>query len=356
MRRMILGVVSGVQVPGVAAVAHLTGSWPLAVGGAALITLPYLAGLKNPFEDRPKGRLLLYAGLWPFFAWWTSCLAFAALAPLALVAAWLIPLPLDHALLAGGGIALVGGIGATRRTPRLVRRTVHIRGLPRALDGYRVAHISDIHCGSYTPPSRVQRWMDMINRLQPDLVAVTGDLIVSGDRYTEAVAEVLGTLRARDGVFACMGNHDYFTDGEAFAQRLSRHGLIVLRNRGERVRGLWVAGVDDTWTRRNDMARALAERPDGAPAILLAHDPNLFPEAVERGVALTLSGHTHGGQLAVPGLSRRLNLARLITAFTAGLYRIGDATLYVSRGAGTTGPPVRLGARAEIAILTLRCE
>jgi hypothetical protein len=131
----------------------------------------------------------------------------------------------------------------------------------------------------------------------------------------------------------------------------------VLRNRGVVVERdgaqLYVAGVDDTWTKRNDVGRALADRPAGAPTVLLAHDPNLFPEAIERDVELTLSGHTHGGQLAFPGV-RRLSLARFITEFTAGLYRRGRSWLYVNRGAGTTGPPVRLGAPAELAVLTLR--
>jgi len=352
-------VVGGVQVPGVAAVAYFSGSWPLAVGGATLLSLPFLAGLKNPFEDKPKSRLEL-AALWPFFAWWTACLAFCVLAPLALFGAWLLHLPGDHAILGAGSLSLVAGVLATRRHPRLVRRDVTIPDLPRALDGYRIAQLSDVHCGSYTPEARVAAWVARVNDLDVDLIAVTGDLITSGDYHVEPVARALGGLRAKDGVFACMGNHDYFTDGESFIRQLEDNGLPVLRNEGRLVRRddalLWVAGVDDTWTGRNDMAAALASRPAGAPTVLLAHDPNLFPEAVTHGIELTLSGHTHGGQLAVPGFSRRLTLARLITSFTAGLYRIGRSTLYVSRGAGTTGPPVRLGARAEITVLTLRCE
>jgi predicted MPP superfamily phosphohydrolase len=117
---------------------------------------------------------------------------------------------------------------------------------------------------------------------------------------------------------------------------------------------LYLAGVDDTWTGRHDVARALRARPAGVPTILLAHDPDLFAEAAAQGVDLTLSGHTHGGQLAVPGATTRINLARIMTRFTAGLFHEGRATLYVSRGLGTTGPPVRIGARPEIAVLELR--
>jgi predicted MPP superfamily phosphohydrolase len=371
---MVLSVVGGVQVPGVAAVAHLIGSWPLAVGGATLLSLPYLYGLRSPFEDRPKSRLYLGA-LWPFFTWWVSCLVFAALAPLALVVAWAARLPIDPPLVGALALSIGAGVLAAAREPRLVEREVIVPGLPPALDGYRVAQLSDVHCGSYTPPARIARWVERLNAQKPDLVAVTGDLITSGDWHVEAVARVLGGLRGRDGVYACMGNHDYFDTGSAHPPRqslvgggslrsapgeslihaLQREGITMLRNEGRVVRDeLYVAGTDDTWTRRDDVARALAGKPEGAFALLLAHDPNLFTEAVEHGVGLQLSGHTHGGQLAVPGLHRRLNLARLITPFSGGLYRIGESVLYVSLGAGTTGPPVRLGARAEITLLTLR--
>jgi predicted MPP superfamily phosphohydrolase len=132
----------------------------------------------------------------------------------------------------------------------------------------------------------------------------------------------------------------------------------VLRNRGLELRrdgaAIYLAGVDDTWSHRHDLPRALAARPPGMPAVLLAHDPVLFPEAASQGVDLVLSGHTHGGQVAVPLLARKLNLARLITRFTSGLYKSGNSTLYVNRGLGTTGPPVRLAVAPEIAVLTLR--
>jgi uncharacterized protein len=352
-RTFVVSVVGGVQVPGVAALAHFLGNWPLAVGGATLISLPFLYGLRRPFEDHPKSRLYLYAGLWPFFAWWVACLVFAALAPIALFVAWAAGLPYDGALAAAGSVALFGGVLATRRQPRLVERELYIDALPDALDGYRIGQISDIHCGSYVPAERVARGVERLNATRPDLIAVTGDLISTGDHHVEAVARVLGGLRARDGVFACMGNHDYFT-GADVAAALERNGITVLRNRGQLVGEIFVAGADDTWSRRDDVRAALAERPAGRFALLLAHDPNLFPQAVSQGVDLTLSGHTHGGQLAVPYLTRWFSLARVVTAFAAGLYRIGNSLLYVNVGAGTTGPPVRLGARAELTLLVLK--
>ena len=190
-------------------------------------------------------------------------------------------------------------------------------------------------------------------------MAVTGDLIASGARFVSVVARELGGLRARDGVFASMGNHDYFTEGDAMADALAAAGLSVLRNSGvELERGgarIFLAGVDDTWSGRDDLTAALAARPAGMPTVLLAHDPVLFTAAAARGVALTLSGHTHGGQLGVPFFAKRWNLARVITRFTTGLYQDGAATLYVTRGLGTTGVPIRLLVPPEITVLTLRC-
>jgi predicted MPP superfamily phosphohydrolase len=329
--------------------ARTHGLLPLAL--AALLSFPYLRQLNTPWSNEGR-RLPMYLAL----AWWASCIVFAMLVPFA----WLVGklgAPPGVAYVVAAVVSLWSGLSAIRRRPRVRNRVVRILGLPPQLDGYRIGQISDVHCGPHTPAARVRRWVARLNALDLDLMTVTGDLITTGSSHVADVASALGGLRARDGVFACMGNHDYFTDGEHFVRELTDNGLTVLRNRGVVVERsgaqLFVAGVDDTWSARHDVALALAERPPGAPAILLAHDPNLFPEAAARDVDLTLSGHTHGGQLAIPGL-RGLSLARFITEFTAGLYRRGRSSLYVNRGAGTTGPPVRLGAPAELAVLTLR--
>ncbi|WNG47831.1 metallophosphoesterase [Archangium minus] len=318
---------------------------------AVLVSPPYLRQLHAPWATT-EPALSTYLAL----GWWAACAVFDVLMlPAALAVRAGTPFGVAWGL--AGAIALVMGVDTVLGRPRLRRRAVRIEGLPPELDGYRIGQLSDVHCGPYASEKRVASWVARLNAQNLDLVTVTGDLITHGSSHVEAVARALGGLRAKNGAFACMGNHDYFTDGEHLVRQLRRNGLNVLRNEGKVIeRGgarLYVAGVDDTWTSRDDIDRALAARPEGAPTILLAHDPDLFPEAQAREVELTLSGHTHGGQLGVPGVPR-LSLGRFVTVWVAGLYRKGRSWLYVNRGAGTTGPPARLGAPAELTVITLR--
>jgi predicted MPP superfamily phosphohydrolase len=356
---LVVGLAVGLQVPLVAALARLiTPAWPVIAVPAVLTAAFVLSFVRVRSAWATPGPLRLYLVLWPFFTWWTVSLLFAVVVPVALAIAYLAGVSADAALAVGVAMSAAGGAVSLRQRPRIRTHEVAITGLPAAFDGYRIAQISDLHCGPFASAHRVAGWVAAVNRLRPDAIAVTGDLIVSGPDFVSVVAAALAGLRANDGVFASMGNHDYFCDGEAMVTALERAGLTVLRNRGVVVRrggaALFVAGVDDTWTRRDDLERTLADRPSGAPVVLLAHDPMLFPQAAARGVDLVLSGHTHGGQVAIPLLARRLNLARLITPFTNGVYRSGTSMLYVNRGLGTTGPPVRIAVAPEIAVLVLR--
>jgi hypothetical protein len=257
------------------------------------------------------------------------------------------------------GLVVCGyGILVRRRWFRVVEREVAVRGLDRRFDGLRIAQLSDLHIGTLTPRSWGLAWSRAANRRAPDLAVVTGDMVTSGVEFHEHVADVVGELRAARGVYVAMGNHDYFGEGEPLVTLLGARGARVLRNEGVAIeRGgatLWLAAIDDTWTRRDDIERALRDRPAGAATILLAHDPLRFDEAAEQGVALVLSGHTHGGQIAVPFLGRWLGLANLAHRYRVGFYERGGSTLYVHPGLGTTGPPLRLGVAPEVTILVLR--
>lgn len=348
-----------VQGPALLALALLVphGLGWLALLPAAGLSHALLVAAASPFSFQPRGRIHLYLGIWPGLVWWTACATFFLLAPVVLLVSWLLQLPIAPGLAAAGAFGALVGVRGVWRSPQVCNVPLRFPELPPALDGYRIAQISDIHCGPFAPEERVLDWVQRVNALRPDLIVVTGDLIVSGASHIGAVARALSELRAPDGVFVVMGNHDYFGAGEILARALQDAGLRLLLNESEPVRRgdatLLVAGVDDTWTGRSDPERALLRREPGAFPILLAHDPDLFPHAARLGVPLMLSGHTHGGQIGVPFWSRRFNLARLIAHYTSGLYQMGSSFLYVNRGIGTTGPPLRIGARAEISVFTL---
>ena len=267
---------------------------------------------------------------------------------------------LPQAALGSFGAALmVAGysVWGRRRFVEVRRMELEIAGLHPDLDGYRVVQLSDLHIGSYDRLERGLQWAKLASSLTPDLVLVTGDLVTSGTAYYEDVAAVLGALSAKDGVFAIMGNHDQWNPDQ-LARAIEQQGPKVLRNEWVRVeRGLGalvVAGVDDAYGGHDDLDRTLAGRPEGVPTLLLAHYPRFFAEAARRGVALTLSGHTHGGQFGVPFFADRWNLSSALGQASRGLLRQGQSVLYVNAGLGTTGPPMRLGVAPEIALLVLR--
>lgn len=346
-----------VQVPALAALLYF-GATPLIVLPALAVTLlPLRQFIASPWDHRPRSAAHKYLVMWPFYTWWTFCFLFTLVALPAAFLAALTPLTLLHVVGAAAVVAAAGSYRALRPSPRIIEKQVALERLPSAFEGLRVVHLTDIHCGPFTPPRVVRQWVDKANALQPDVIVVTGDLITTGPDYIEVMAAELGRLEAPLGVYACLGNHDYFGTGGRVGPALRGHGIEVLDNRGLLLRRpgghLYVAGVDDNWSGRDDLKRALRERPQGAPTVLLAHDPGLFPKAAAARVDLMLSGHTHGGQFAVPWMVRRFNLARLMTPFSSGLYQTDESVLYVNHGLGTSGPPIRLGARPELAVLTL---
>lgn len=264
-----------------------------------------------------------------------------------------------------GAIALLMGYGyaAGQHELRVTRQTIPMRGLGRAL---RVAQISDTHIGQNLSRAQLERFVARVNATDADLVCITGDIADSPQADFDAFFPLLGRLRARYGVCAILGNHDHGAGADRVVAALRRWTAFhVLRDRAVTIDcdgvPLHVIGLDDRgrdWARgfRSDprLAELLAAAPADVPVLLLAHRPDIFVQAAEAGVPLTLSGHTHGGQLAVPWFGgRRRNLAEFVTAFDRGLYRRDDAHLYVNCGLGVTGQRIRLFTPREITVAEL---
>jgi predicted MPP superfamily phosphohydrolase len=265
------------------------------------------------------------------------------------------PMPTWLAL-APFGLSLYGALFGSRRLRR-ERVTVPVAGLSPGWRGARIVQLSDLHAGRHMTAPRLRRIARRAAALDPDVLVVTGDLVHNSPDFARLVAEAIAQVPTRLGTFACLGNHDFYAGADRVARELEKAGVPVLRNRGLLLQrggdGLWLCGVDDVWSTRFDLEAALSGKPAGVASILLSHQPNTWPLAQRAGVHLQLSGHTHGGQLALLWLHRSLSLARFVTPFVAGLYRQGSSYLYVNRGAGAVMPLVRLGARPEVTEITL---
>ncbi|QNJ41991.1 metallophosphoesterase [Streptomyces buecherae] len=257
---------------------------------------------------------------------------------------------------AGAGAVAAATVGygtySVFRGPRVKRITVPLAKLSRQAHGYRIAVVSDIHLGPILGRAHTQRVVETINRVNPDLVAVVGDLVDGSVADLGPAAEPLRHLRARDGSFFVTGNHEYFSGADAWVDHVRELGLRPLENERTELPGFDLAGVNDVAGEDEgkgpDFGQALGDRDRGRAAVLLAHQPVVIHDAVRHGVDLQLSGHTHGGQLW-PGNY----LAELANPTVAGLERYGDTQLYVSRGAGAWGPPVRVGAPPDITVVQL---
>lgn len=229
------------------------------------------------------------------------------------------------------------------------RLEVRLRGLPQALAGFKLVQISDVHVGPLLRKDWVSNVVGRIAELLPDAVAITGDLVDGSVAELREHVAPLGELRAPRGIYFSSGNHDHYSGIDQWTRHLRTLGIRPLRN--ERVQlapGLDLAGIDDP-TGDPDLSKALEGRDPGTTLLLLAHQPRQFAEAVRHGVDLTLSGHTHGGQIWPFSW-----LVALAQPYVAGLHRLRDSQLYVSRGTGFWGPPMRVFAPAEITLLTLQ--
>jgi hypothetical protein len=277
------------------------------------------------------------------------------------------------ALFRGGSVAvaamavaaLLHGFWIVPRRLEVTHLRVDLPELDPKLRGLRIAHLSDLHIGNGLEGARLAAIVDRTNAIGADLVVVTGDLFDHDPHFLVPGAAELARLRARLGVLAVLGNHDWMTGLEAVAAALAPHAprIALLRDEWTKLATdapLYVAGVEDPgrdWTENGQGLPAIdalaAGMPGDGPRILLVHRPDAFPQAVERGFALVLSGHFHGGQLALPFAGGRWNAARALSPFHRGVYRAGSSHLYVTRGLGFAGPRIRFASDPEIAVLEL---
>jgi uncharacterized protein len=264
-----------------------------------------------------------------------------------------------------GGAIVLGGTTATLGWGAIRGRyefgieevTVRIVGLPRELDGYTIAQVSDLHVGNFVQEKELAMGLSLVKDVRADLIVVTGDLIDYDPAYIPMMLAALRKLEARDGMVAILGNHDYYAGAPGIAEAIRAAGIDMLKNEGRLLRakdggGFALLGVDDLWAARYGssgpvLARAIAMVPEDRPRILLSHQPrsvDLWPGQV----ALQLSGHTHGGQVN-PGFRP----ADFLMPYVSGRYEVKGTTLYVNRGFGVVGPPARVNAPPEITKIIL---
>ena len=262
------------------------------------------------------------------------------------------------ALAAGAGLAAWAGWIEPRR---LVTRDVELSlpQWPAHLSGLRAGVMSDLHSGvPHAGLGAIGRAVDTLNALEPDVHLLLGDYLDASQRLKrdlkpEVVAAELARLRSRLGTFAVIGNHDWRSSGDRMWRALDAVGITVLEDRAVRVGDFWIAGLGDMRHRMPNVVRALRAVPLDAPVIVLSHDPDLFPRMPER-VALMLSGHTHGGQVAIPFLRRPLMPSHYGERYARGHVVEHGRHLLVTSGIGTSGLPVRFLAPPEVIHLTLR--
>jgi uncharacterized protein len=263
-----------------------------------------------------------------------------------------------------GGIEHYSASAAQEPSARLSRgdrfivndERIWLDALPGALHGLRVVQISDIHYGLFLPKEWLSEAVRQANRLNPDIIALTGDFVTYSRRNIGPAAELLGRLRARFGVYAVLGNHDFRVDADAVTQALRRQRIDVLRNWHVPLRfggqSMYLAGVDD-YGYGADIRRAMRGIPRDAATILLAHNPRVISLASRNGVSLVLSGHTHGGQVNLPLIGSVYGRSPERLRYKIGWDRMGATQIYVSRGIGTIVLPWRVRCPAEITHLEL---
>lgn len=245
--------------------------------------------------------------------------------------------------------------------PRMVKVTEHevpIQGLPWAFDGFTIVQVSDLHVGLWSKPGGVRKIVKRVNALRPDLVVLTGDYVTRSATNCEPAGKSLAGLKATHGVYAVLGNHDYWVDAEGVTKALRESGIDVLFDEKRRIsvgsNHIWLVGTDDEWEGKPDYEKAFEGVSPGDICIVLAHNPDAVLSMKGRPVSLLLSGHTHGGLVHLPWVGPLLTITKLGPAYASGMHSVHGIRVYISRGVGLITPPVRFRCPPEIPVFTLR--
>ena len=241
---------------------------------------------------------------------------------------------------------------------RISETDVFIRDLPERFENFRITQLTDIHHSRILGIDQVRHVVELAQQTKPDMFVLTGDYTTTYRRFIEPCAEALGQLNASDGVWAVLGNHDHYTDPELTTRALQRRHITVLENANTTLQrgpdSLQLSGIDDWSWNFTDWTSAFSGLKPSTPTILLSHQPSVLDLEQTQNVALILSGHTHGGQVRLPGLGAPMRFATREMKYDRGLFQRGEAQLYVSSGTGVIGLPVRFSVRPEIAVLRLK--
>ena len=365
--------------------------WLAVLGAMLYLNCAYLF-LFTPVELRQQfGGVIDYALIYPFFAYMLICMA---LTPLFIAAAAVSgmgkvfsrfgdtilpdqPVPAyngrrrEFLKMMAAGIALpvaapsLYGLYVGSAQMKIDDVALAFPDLPAGLDGFTIIQISDLHVGPFMDSTMLQAIVGRINALAPDLVAITGDIINWGSSYIDEAADGLKGIQAKYGVYAVLGNHDFYCDTDSLCGKIEKAGVQILRNGWREIRPeggglLQLVGIDDPQgpLRRGpntpNLKKALHQAPAAGFKILLSHRPTVFDTAADMGMNLTLAGHTHAGQLISPfGYGRNWSFAKLFYERDYGLYDKNGSYLYINRGLGVVGPPLRINCPREITRMVL---
>jgi len=248
------------------------------------------------------------------------------------------------------------GIFISNEKITIFEKNFHFKKLPESFDGFRIIHLSDFHSDIFTEKDIFRKVINISNSLTPDIVLLTGDYISNSLEFLPSIVFELKNLKSRYGVYATLGNHDYWTAPDSIASAIESVGIKVLSNSSVKIEKnndyIYVAGIEDL-SANPDISKAMENTERDKFTILLSHNPNIFPTAVEYDIPLTLSGHTHGGQVLFKISGKNISISNIVTDYVIGEYRKQNSIIYVNRGIGFTGPPVRINAPPEITLIKL---